>query len=169
MIANRIEAFLNEINMSPSLFADAIGVQRATISHILSGRNNPSLDFVQKVLSRFPKLNPDWILSGKGGVWRESDKNEPLEDLPKVLAKQNLAHQPALFDDIQDARNTVQKEVNSRVGDTPGVSSSKRILQDPLVSGSLNSETPVNESHKKTIQKVIILYTDQTFEAFTEF
>lgn len=168
MIANRIETFLNEINMSPSLFADAIGVQRATISHILSGRNNPSLDFVQKVLSRFPKLNPDWILSGKGGVWRETDKNEPLEDMPKVLAKQNLLQQPALFDDIQEVKNTVQKEDNSRIGNTPKVSSSKRILQDPLVSGSLKSEIPVNEYNIKKIQKIIVLYADQTFEAFTE-
>ena len=53
-------------NESASSFAEKIGVQRSSISHILSGRNKPSLDFVLKVLSSFPEVELYWLLNGKG-------------------------------------------------------------------------------------------------------
>ena len=55
-------AFINAERLSPARFADIIGVQPANISHIISGRNNPSLDFVQKMLKAFPDLNLDWLI-----------------------------------------------------------------------------------------------------------
>lgn len=169
MIVNRIETFLAETKMSPSIFADAIGVQRATISHILSGRNNPSLDFVQKVLSRFPNLNPDWILSGKGEIWRDADNSEGSEEMPKVLTRNTQSQQRALFDiPVANKTSDQEEEKNIRVDDTK-VSAGRRVLQNMVKPGSLKTETPVNEIHRKKIQKVIVLYTDQTFEAFTEF
>ena len=58
---NRIQLILKTKDISASKFADEIGVQRSSISHILSGRNNPSLDFIQKILKRFPDINSDWI------------------------------------------------------------------------------------------------------------
>ena len=50
-------------NLSASAFADKIEVQRSSISHILSGRNKPSLEFIQKVLTAFPKVSSDWLLT----------------------------------------------------------------------------------------------------------
>ena len=63
---NRILLVLKTQNLTSSQFADEIGVQRSSISHILSGRNNPSLEFVTKILKRFPDINSEWILFGKG-------------------------------------------------------------------------------------------------------
>jgi len=52
-------------NLNASQFADKIGVQRSSISHIISGRNKPSLDFLQKTLDKFPRVNADWLITGK--------------------------------------------------------------------------------------------------------
>jgi transcriptional regulator with XRE-family HTH domain len=68
----RILEFLRIENKSSALFAEEIGVQPSGISHIISGRNNPSLDFIIKMLSRYPALSSDWLLFGRGKIYRES-------------------------------------------------------------------------------------------------
>jgi transcriptional regulator with XRE-family HTH domain len=67
----RLEKILSHYEITASAFADAIGVQRSSISHLLSGRNKPSLDFVLKVVREFPEVNLYWLLNGKG-VFPES-------------------------------------------------------------------------------------------------
>ena len=62
----RLEKIMSFYSLSASSFADKIGVQRSSISHILSGRNKPSLEFVMKVLSPFPEVDLYWLLNGKG-------------------------------------------------------------------------------------------------------
>ena len=74
----RLEQILSHYEMTASAFADAIGVQRSSISHLLSGRNKPSLDFVLKVVREFPEVNLYWLLNGKG-VFPES-ATPPSED-----------------------------------------------------------------------------------------
>ncbi len=64
--AKRLHKILHEYELSASSFADKIHVGRATISHILSGRNKPSLDFVMKVVQTFPQVDIYWLLNGKG-------------------------------------------------------------------------------------------------------
>lgn len=75
-IKDRILKILNTENMSSAKFADIIGVQRSNISHILSGRNNPGLDFLQKVLTKFPSINSDWLLIGKGEMFKQTKQTE---------------------------------------------------------------------------------------------
>jgi transcriptional regulator with XRE-family HTH domain len=65
-IIERIEIIIRSKNLSPSKLADEIGVQRSGISHIMSGRNKPSLDFILKVLDAYPEINADWLLKGEG-------------------------------------------------------------------------------------------------------
>ena len=67
----RIQEFLRIENKSSSQFAEEIGVQPSAISHIISGRNKPSLDFILKMLAKYPTLSTDWILFGKGTMYRE--------------------------------------------------------------------------------------------------
>ncbi len=64
---DRLERILAHYELSASAFADAIGVQRSSISHLLNGRNKPSLDFVLKVVQKYPEVNLYWLLNGKGG------------------------------------------------------------------------------------------------------
>jgi transcriptional regulator with XRE-family HTH domain len=66
VMTERILSIIKYLNLSPSDFAEEIGVQRSSISHLISGRNKPSLEFIQKILSRFPEINPEWILNGNG-------------------------------------------------------------------------------------------------------
>ena len=63
-IVKRIEEILEEQQLSSSAFADTIGVQRSSISHVLSGRNKPSLEFILKIVRAFPAYSTDWLLFG---------------------------------------------------------------------------------------------------------
>ena len=67
---DRIIRFLSSENKTSAQFADEIGVQPSGVSHILSGRNNPSLDFVLKMLKRYSYLSPEWLLFGKEPMFR---------------------------------------------------------------------------------------------------
>jgi len=75
-IKDRILKILNTENISSSKFADILGVQRSNISHILSGRNNPGLDFLQKVLNKFPGISPEWLIVGKGEMFKQIKQTE---------------------------------------------------------------------------------------------
>lgn len=62
----RLEIILDYYSLNASSFADKIGVQRSSMSHLLSGRNKPSLDFILKIIDFFPDVDLYWILNGKG-------------------------------------------------------------------------------------------------------
>ena len=64
-ITERVKKIMEDHSLSSSQMADKIGVQRSAISHILSGRNKPSLDFILKVLNEFSDVSSDWFLQGK--------------------------------------------------------------------------------------------------------
>ncbi len=68
----RIKSILDLEQISPAKFADIIGVQRSSMSHILSGRNNPGFDFIHNLLIRFPHINADWLLTGRGKMIKEN-------------------------------------------------------------------------------------------------
>ncbi len=78
-IKERIKIIIDHYGLTVSTFADNIGVQRSSISHILSGRNKPSLDFVMKVIQTYPSVNLYWLLNGKGHfpAKGESKENSP--------------------------------------------------------------------------------------------
>lgn len=65
LIQERLQIVLKMHNLTPSSFADQIGVQRSNISHVLSGRNKPSLDFLEKILLNFPRVNAHWLVTGE--------------------------------------------------------------------------------------------------------
>lgn len=92
--AERIKKILEHHTLTASLFADKIGVQRSSISHILSGRNKPSLDFILKITGEFPDVDIYWLLNGKGSfpkVIEEISKNAPplpLSDASRTAASE---------------------------------------------------------------------------------
>lgn len=65
LIQERIQLILKMHALTPSMFADKLGVQRSNISHILSGRSKPSFDFLEKVVVNFPRVNTNWLLTGE--------------------------------------------------------------------------------------------------------
>ncbi|QDO95022.1 helix-turn-helix transcriptional regulator [Formosa sediminum] len=72
----RLQKVIDFYGESASSFSEKIGVQRSSISHILSGRNKPSLDFVMKILSTYPEVELYWLLNGKGSFPPETKKAE---------------------------------------------------------------------------------------------
>jgi transcriptional regulator with XRE-family HTH domain len=86
---DRLKKVMEFHHLTASLFADKIAVQRSSISHILSGRNKPSLDFILKVTNTFSDVDIYWLLNGKGSF-------------PKVEEiKESTTPTPSLFNDEQ--------------------------------------------------------------------
>ncbi|MEE4197367.1 MAG: helix-turn-helix transcriptional regulator [Bacteroidales bacterium] len=83
----RILAFLKENQLSATRFADTIGVQRSSISHLLSGRNKPSFDFIEKTLLAYPELNAQWLITGKGEMYTHQKTIFDQEHLPTKSAE----------------------------------------------------------------------------------
>ncbi|WP_417876015.1 helix-turn-helix domain-containing protein [Winogradskyella sediminis] len=81
----RLQKIIDYYSESASSFAEKIGVQRSSISHILSGRNKPSLDFVMKVLSTYPEVELYWLMNGKGDFPSKPKISEsPLSNTPET-------------------------------------------------------------------------------------
>lgn len=110
---DRIQKIIQQKKLSSSGFADMIGVPRSTISHLLSGRNNPSLEFIQKVLDAFPEINTDWLIRGKGPMnyGHLSKVSETSEAAPPVKPKE-WSSQGSLFQELQPATNKNDKIKN---------------------------------------------------------
>ena len=67
----RLQQFLSAENISQAQFADTIEVARASVSHVLAGRNKPGYDFIKSIADHYPKLNLDWLINGKGKMYKE--------------------------------------------------------------------------------------------------
>ena len=76
----RLKNWMESEGLKPSALADTIGVNRATISHILSDRNKPSIDFLEKLLSAYPNINANWLISGIGYMKNDIKQNEVVSN-----------------------------------------------------------------------------------------
>ena len=98
--ANRLNKVMDYYQLSAAAFADKINVQRSSISHLLSGRNKPSLDFVLKVLDEFKEVELYWLLNGKG--------NFPKKEIDKTTTPLTSKISPQTI-----AQNSTTKEIDS--------------------------------------------------------
>ena len=87
---SRLELILNYYGLSAAAFADKIQVQRSSISHLLTGRNKPSLEFVLKVVKSFPEVNLYWLLNGKGSF----PQKKTLAPTPEIKANERSKAAP---------------------------------------------------------------------------
>ncbi|MBI5540305.1 MAG: helix-turn-helix transcriptional regulator [Bacteroidia bacterium] len=145
---DRIAKFLKAENISSSKFADEIGVQRSSISHIIAGRNNPSLELIQKILNRFDKINPDWLILGKGEMYR------PGKGIP------------TLFD-----QGFVETPVNSKILKPEEVIEPIKVEQkvdNKIDNSNFSTEPKINNPVKiKAVDRMFIIYNDGTFETYS--
>ena len=81
----RLQQFLNAENVSQSQFADAIGVTKASVSHIIAGRNKPGFEFIESIARIYPALNLEWLITGKGRMYKSPASDE---DIPETLPLQ---------------------------------------------------------------------------------
>ncbi|PHR46800.1 MAG: transcriptional regulator [Fluviicola sp.] len=84
-IQERLKMVMKMNNLSAAAFADRVGVQRSSISHIMSGRNKPSLDFIQKTLKSFPRVNGDWLVTGKPVGGNRDEESYQLDTVTKPI------------------------------------------------------------------------------------
>ena len=75
---DRLKQFLAAENISQSQFADTIKVVRATVSHILAGRNKPGYDFIKAIMQAYPRLNMEWMIMGRGKMYKSEDDISPV-------------------------------------------------------------------------------------------
>ncbi|WP_375242085.1 helix-turn-helix domain-containing protein [Lacinutrix sp.] len=116
----RLKKVIDYYGESASSFAEKIGVQRSSISHILSGRNKPSLEFVLKVLSSFPEVELYWLMNGKGVFPSEKILEEKTVYQPKIdnsenqdlFSKSETEHLPPEISDINQIASNSKKEID---------------------------------------------------------
>ncbi|KRO66226.1 MAG: hypothetical protein ABR81_03220 [Cryomorphaceae bacterium BACL11 MAG-121128-bin16] len=84
--------------LKASEFADTIGVNRATISHILSGRNKPSIDFFEKLLQAYPNLNANWLITGIGYMTAQKEVKEVR--ISKKIGKVVVFYDDQSFEEV---------------------------------------------------------------------
>jgi transcriptional regulator with XRE-family HTH domain len=90
MIIERLQTLISHYGLTPSSLADSIGVPRSSVSHLLSGRNKPSLDFVLKLIKTYPEVNLYWLLNGKGTFPAERDDHQNVADL-NTISREGLS------------------------------------------------------------------------------
>lgn len=150
-MVDRIKSIMGYYHLSPAQFADKIGFQRSALSHILSERNKPSLDFVLKVKNAFPNLNLDWLTMGNGNqfVNPEEKLGEPVEGTLKI--------------DLDDG--TEEEVVGKPNIEKENVPEEQKSINKDSDSQSAKSETIVNQqfTREKRIKKIILLYHDGSF------
>lgn len=85
-LIDRFRYIMKLNQLSASAFADEIGVQRSSVSHVLSGRNKPSLEFIQKILTSYPKVDANWLINGTTSIQKEeiespkSEEHTPIQE-----------------------------------------------------------------------------------------
>jgi transcriptional regulator with XRE-family HTH domain len=138
----RLIEFLKYENKSSAQFAEEIGVQPSGISHILSGRNNPSLDFILKMLEKYPFISTDWLLFGSGSMY----KDENMRNLFSAEAKQ-----AEKISNVSVKFTTDQSELNFSPADRE--ETEKKILSEER-----------KKSHE--VMKIVWFYDNNSFEEF---
>lgn len=165
-MTNRIQEILNRYNLTAAKLADQLEVPRSTISHILTGRNKPSLEFIQKLLQNFPDLNTDWLLKGDGTMKRsQHDLFSSLEsvDTQKV--------------DKPEENDTVEKKYPPENPPEPPQANAdgndenlRGVKNEPEIPDSSEYHSFIDEKKveikRKKIIRILTFYSDSTFDEF---
>ena len=160
---DRLTKIITAEGLTPTLLADELGVQRSGISHILSGRNYPSFDFMQKLLTRFPKLNAEWFILGQGAMYKSTDK-----ELPNLFAKPEPT-EPIQTPIIPTPPEPLKPQTSNLKPQPLNESEQLSSAEDDQknMPATLSKILPPAETNK-TIEKIIILYADKTFAAYLQ-
>lgn len=161
----RISKIITYSELTPSEFADEIEVQRSNISHIASGRNKPSLDFLVKIKNRFPELQWDWIIAGEGEMVKQKEEIEekpkptPVPDLFSIIADENFgvteSEDRVLKENPRESEIPVQESIQQKISD------SQRLVTQEIIASPQSSEIQQNK-----IKRIVWFYENGKFESF---
>jgi len=180
-LVDRIKLLIEDKGLSSSAFADAADIQRSSISHILSGRNNPSLDVVQKILNKYPDINSAWLLTGRGKMKQldlfGTENEKKVTEIPSAITT------PPIVKKVEPIKEFEQVE-------QPSFSETKKSMpvEEPIITQPPVKETyipytapPVPEKKPtqteaakpsikilgdKQIEQIFVFYTDKTFSVY---
>ena len=146
----RLETILEYYGLSASGFADKVGVQRSSLSHLLSGRNKPSLDLILKIVQNFPEVDLYWILNGKGNFPKSENSHSKINETTTPFSK-------------NDADNLIQEK-------TPNLFSEPTIEKNPIFENLENNFSNMgNMTHYKNdleIDRIVIFYKNGSFKNY---
>ena len=140
----RLQQFLSAENISQAQFADSIEVARASVSHVLAGRNKPGYDFIRSISEHYPKLNLEWLISGKGKMYKQ--------DGPAIPAAKSSPAPKSDFSGELFGPETVEDEppaVQERVAPAPP---------------SPAPPQPEPSPFRRSISRIIVFYDDNTYQ-----
>ena len=146
---DRLKQFLSMENLSPARFAEELGIQRSGISHLLAGRNKPSFEFLQRMMTAYPDVNYEWLILGKGRPYKSDRK------VPEI---------PTETPDFTDADDFDIPDNDELVSDYQ--SFDVEIPASQLAENRINAEpsaSPLPEINKK-IARIIVFFNDGTYE-----
>ncbi|BCY29149.1 helix-turn-helix domain-containing protein [Flavobacterium okayamense] len=138
----KLQTILDYYGLTASAFADKIGVQRSSLSHLLSGRNKPSLEFVLKISEVFKEVDLYWLLQGKG----EFPKNEDNNIYPEIINEKNKS-----FDLFQEEKPK---------------DSESSFIKDTQLHTASTEESKILENTNESIDKIVIFYSNGTFKSY---
>lgn len=135
--------------LKPSQLAEMLGINPAGISHILAGRNKPSFELLQKILRRFPRVDPDWLLLDAPHMYRDAPAGKP-DDAAAAPARQGFSGHDDLFSAVE-------------------ASGAVRLPEADQSRSAESSEIPLPASlpNSASVARVVVFYDDHTFESFT--
>ncbi len=159
----RLQQFLDMEELSQAKFADTLGIQRGGLSHLLSGRNKPSYDFIVKLIASYPTLNSEWLLTGKGKPYknqtdepvhkRESRESEEISLFSETIPEETPIRAEEPFPDFGEMFSCTEESGNQ-------VTDIQSDIEE--IRTSEPSENPINRN--RVIERITIFYSDGTFE-----
>lgn len=164
---DRISKIIEYSGLTSSEFADKIEVQRSSISHITSGRNKPSLDFLVKVKDHFPQLQWDWLIKGEGEMLENKANNERLS----VSKPTSLPDLLSMIDDdnfgVTESEDRIKKDIPREFP------ISEHRAENTFLNDSQRLEVQENkkelqhiENQENKIKKIVFFYESGKFESF---
>jgi len=171
----RISKVIEYSNFTPSEFADEIDVQRSSISHITSGRNKPSLEFIIKIKARFPEILWDWLVTGEGQMLKTElpETKETVEKVEEEMVKPTSL--PDLFtmmnnDEDFGAEETEINVPKQSTGESfiPHQSTTQEKIFDSqrLESSRQQIINQIPENQQSKIKRIVLFYENGKFESF---
>jgi len=162
---DRIQEFLIKENKTSAQLAADINVQASGISHILSGRNNPSLDFILKMLEKYPFISTEWLLFGKGSMYKEQTFGDLFGGLDLSPEKDSIEKEPVQQEPVQSEAlpaAALQSEVlqNKSVQNKPDETPEK-------LSEIIRNENLVPRAARgQSVIRIVWFFDDNSFEEF---
>lgn len=174
---DRILKIMDYNKFTPSEFADALEIDRSRLSHILNGRNKPSLEIVMKILEKIPEISSDWLLFGSGNMLKNietSNKNSNFinEKTKPKTAELDLNIPDAYNDDKNlDKQINEEKELIDEVGEIPVTSSYNETAETNLYPEAQNiAAGSIIQKESKTLKEIISIvwfFSDGTYKSFS--